>query len=54
MKDGRFIAVGPASEVMTEAALTATYEVDVTVYTHPSRMGSDQSQMCSVWLPERD
>ena len=35
MKDGRFVAVGPASEVMTEAALTAAYDVDVTVLSPP-------------------
>jgi ABC-type cobalamin/Fe3+-siderophores transport system ATPase subunit len=35
MKDGRFVAVGPASEVMTVAALTAAYDVDVTVLSPP-------------------
>ena len=54
MKDGRFMAVGPAGEVMTGATLTSTYDVDVAVFYHPARMGSDQVQVCSAWLPGRD
>jgi iron complex transport system ATP-binding protein len=54
MKDGRFIAVGPAREVMTDATLTSTYDVDVAVYSQASRMGSNQLQVCSAWFTERD
>jgi iron complex transport system ATP-binding protein len=53
MKDGRFMAVGPASDVMTEAALTATYDVDVAVFSAPSGTGS-RRRVCSAWLLERD
>jgi iron complex transport system ATP-binding protein len=49
MKDGRFVAVGPASEVMTESALTATYDVDVAVFSPPSPTGSDLLRVCSPW-----
>ena len=50
MKDGRFIAVGPAREVMTAAALTSTYDVRVALLTGPSHPGGDQFPVCSVWL----
>ena len=32
MKDGRFIAVGPSREVMTEEALSSTYDVHVALF----------------------
>jgi iron complex transport system ATP-binding protein len=54
MKDGHFMAVGRAEEVMTEATLTSTYDVDVAVFAHPARIGSDQLQVCTAWLPGRD
>ena len=47
MKAGRFVAVGPAQDVMTEATLTSTYDVAVAVF---SRTGTDR--VCSAWLPE--
>jgi iron complex transport system ATP-binding protein len=53
MKDGRFVAVGPARDVMTEAALTSTYDVDVAMISQRSRIGRPL-QVCSAWLPERD
>jgi len=53
MKDGSFVAVGPASEVMTEAALTSTYGVEVAVFSPFSKNGSD-TPVCNVWLNERD
>jgi iron complex transport system ATP-binding protein len=52
MKAGRFVAVGPAQNVMTEATLTSTYDVAVTVFSQPSRVGNDRLQVCSAWLPE--
>jgi len=39
---------------MTEATLTSTDDVDVAVFSRPSRIGSDQLQVFSAWLPERD
>jgi iron complex transport system ATP-binding protein len=54
MKDGRFVAVGPASEVMTEEVLTATYDVDVAVFAPPSRAGRDPLRVCTPWRTERD
>ena len=53
MKDGSFVAVGPVSEVMTEAALTSTYGVEVAVFSPFSKNGSD-TPVCNVWLNERD
>jgi iron complex transport system ATP-binding protein len=53
MKDGHFVAVGPARDVMTEAALTSTYDVDVAMISQRSRIGRPL-QVCSAWLPERD
>jgi iron complex transport system ATP-binding protein len=54
MKDGRFLAVGLARDVMTETALTSTYDVDVAVFSQPTPNGSSQLQVCSPWLPEQD
>jgi len=54
MKDGRFIALGLARDVMTEATLTSTYDVEVAVFPQPSRTGRNELQVCSAWLPERD
>lgn len=53
MKDGSFVDVGPASDVLTEAALTATYDVEVTVFSAPSR-GGRQPRVWSAWLGDRD
>jgi len=53
MKDGSFVAVGYASEVMTAAALTATYGVDVAVFSPPTAKGS-HTPVCNVWLNGRD
>jgi len=52
MKDGRFVAVGPAPEVMTEAALAATYDVDVAVFSPPSAAGGHRLRV--DYLVERD
>jgi iron complex transport system ATP-binding protein len=51
MKDGHFLAVGPAADVMTEAALTATYGVDVAVFSHSS---GGRVRVSSTWLPDAD
>jgi iron complex transport system ATP-binding protein len=52
MKDGRFVAVGPAHEVMTEATLTSTYGVDVAVFPGPSAGDEGHHRICSAWLPD--
>jgi iron complex transport system ATP-binding protein len=52
MKAGRFIAVGPSREVLTEATLSAAYGVDVAVLPQASRFGNDQWYVCSAWRPE--
>jgi iron complex transport system ATP-binding protein len=54
MKDGRISAVGPASEVMTEATLSATYDVDVALFSPASRIRGERLQVCSAWPLERD
>jgi iron complex transport system ATP-binding protein len=53
MKDGRFVAVGPAHDVMTEATLTSTYGVDVAVFPGPSPGNDDHNRICSAWLTDR-
>jgi len=52
MKAGSFVATGPVQDVMTEATLTSTYDVAVTVFSQPSHFGHDPLQVCSAWLPE--
>jgi iron complex transport system ATP-binding protein len=49
IKNGRFLAVGPAAEVMTEARLTETYDVDVAVFSIPSQT-ADDARMSTAWL----
>lgn len=53
MKEGRFVAVGPASDVITEARLAATYDVDVAVFSPSSDSERDQLRVCSPWVPEQ-
>lgn len=49
MKEGRFVAVGPASDVITDATLSATYDTDVRVFVVPGRDDTGQSTICSAW-----
>ena len=49
MKEGRFVAVGPASEVVTEENVSKTYDTDVRVFRVPGRDGGDPSSVCSAW-----
>ncbi len=51
MKQGRFIGAGPASEVITDASLTATYGIDIAVVTVPRASGPGEYRLCSPWLP---
>jgi len=50
MKQGRFIAVGTASEVITDATLKATYRIDVAVFSVPRGAGLAERKFCSPWL----
>ena len=49
MKEGRFVAVGPASDVITDATLSMAYDTDVRVFAIPERDGTGQFQVCSAW-----
>jgi iron complex transport system ATP-binding protein len=49
MKEGRFVASGLASDVVTETNLSTTYETDVRVFVVPGREGEGQSAICSAW-----
>jgi iron complex transport system ATP-binding protein len=54
MKSGRFVAVGPSRNVITEATLTSTYEVDVAMFSGPSQREADPLPVCSAWRREQD
>jgi iron complex transport system ATP-binding protein len=49
MKDGRFVAVGPVADVITDATLSTTYDTDVRVFAVPGRDGSSAFSICSAW-----
>jgi iron complex transport system ATP-binding protein len=49
MKPGGAIVAGPASEVITDAELTATYGIDITVVSAPRRNGRGELRWCSPW-----
>jgi ABC-type hemin transport system ATPase subunit len=49
MKEGRFVAVGPASDVINDATLSTTYDTDVRVFVVPGRDGTGQLAVCSAW-----
>jgi iron complex transport system ATP-binding protein len=49
MKEGRFVAVGPASDVITDESLSMAYDTDVRVFAVPGRDGAGQFQVCSAW-----
>lgn len=49
MKNGQFAAVGPASETMTEESLTATYGVNVAVFSPSAGGGDRRLRVCSPW-----
>jgi iron complex transport system ATP-binding protein len=53
MKEGGFIAVGPTASVMTEETLRETYDVDVAVFSIPSRTAS-HSKLWTAWLHDPD
>jgi iron complex transport system ATP-binding protein len=49
MKEGRFVAVGPALEVLTEENVSKTYDTDVQIVAVPGRDGRGPFSLCSVW-----
>lgn len=49
MKEGRFVAVGAAAEVITEENVSKTYDTDVRVFRVPSPDGGDPLSVCSAW-----
>jgi len=49
MKCGRFVAVGPASDVITDATLSATYDTDVRVFGVARRNGAGEFAVCTAW-----
>jgi iron complex transport system ATP-binding protein len=49
MKDGRFVAVGPVADVMTDATLSMTYDTEVRVFAVAGRDSGGQFSICSAW-----
>jgi iron complex transport system ATP-binding protein len=49
MKPGGVIIIGPASEVITDAELTATYGIDIAVVSAPRRTHPGELKFCSPW-----
>jgi iron complex transport system ATP-binding protein len=49
MKPGGALITGLASDVSTEAALTATYGIDIAVFSVPRRSGPGEITWCSPW-----
>ena len=49
MKPGGAIVTGPASKVLTEAELSATYGIDIGLYSVPRRTGPGELTLCNPW-----
>lgn len=49
MQPGGAIIVGRASELITEAALSATYGIGISVLSVPARASSGEFRFCSPW-----
>ncbi|MGH8228732.1 MAG: ABC transporter ATP-binding protein [Steroidobacteraceae bacterium] len=49
MKPGGAILTGLASEIVTDSTLTATYGIDITVFSVPRRHSSGELRFCSSW-----
>jgi iron complex transport system ATP-binding protein len=49
MQPGGALLVGSASEVVTDAALSATYGIDIAVLATPRRAGLGQFKFCTPW-----
>ncbi len=50
MQQGGAIVTGPAADIVTDAALSSTFGVDIAVVSVPNRNGSGESRICSPWL----
>jgi iron complex transport system ATP-binding protein len=53
MKEGQFVAVGPASEILTGPKLTSTYGVDVAVLSIPGSAAAPTLTVCTPWVDDR-
>jgi iron complex transport system ATP-binding protein len=49
MKPGGPMLTGLASEIVTDSTLTATYGIDISVFSAPRRAGSGELRFCSPW-----
>jgi iron complex transport system ATP-binding protein len=49
MKPGGAIVTGLTAEVVTEAELSATYGIDIGLFSVPHRTGSGQLTLCNPW-----
>ena len=49
MKPEGTLLTGPASEVITEATLSATYGLDIATFSVPRRDGPGELRLCSPW-----
>jgi iron complex transport system ATP-binding protein len=49
MRPGGAIVTGPGSEVVTEAELSATYGIDIGLYSVPRRTGPGQLTLANPW-----
>ena len=49
MKPGGAIVAGLASEIITDAELTATYGIDIAVLKAPRPTGQGEIKFCSPW-----
>jgi iron complex transport system ATP-binding protein len=53
MKEGQFVAVGPASEILTGSRLTSTYGVDVAVLSVRASAAAPPLTVCTPWVGDR-
>ena len=49
MQPGGDILTGHASEIISDATLTATYGIDIAVFSMPRRDASGELRFCSPW-----
>jgi iron complex transport system ATP-binding protein len=49
MQPGGRLVTGPASEVINDATLTATYGIDIAMFCVARRVGSGELKLCSPW-----
>ncbi|HWG76826.1 MAG TPA: ABC transporter ATP-binding protein [Steroidobacteraceae bacterium] len=49
MQPGGAILTGLASQIITDSTLSATYGIDITVFSVPRRTGAGELKFCSSW-----